>query len=118
MVVTRQSNADAHPGDIVWKVQRKRRTAKEIEDDKAKGKAKSAAAKEKAASKRHAVISTVAGLRASVEREEEAIQVHTNRPNRHHGSSSATRTAAALIQEKQLPIGAWKNTNTVHDSTV
>lgn len=79
--VTRGSNANAHPGNIVRKAQRSRRTKKEIEEDNARAKAKSIAARQEAATKHHAVISTIAALKSSVERKEEAIQANGNRPD-------------------------------------
>jgi hypothetical protein len=80
-VTTRGANANAHPGDVVRKAQRNRRTKQEIEEDKAKAKAKSIAAKQEAATKHRAVISTIVALKSSVEREEEAIRKHASRPD-------------------------------------
>ena len=89
--VTRRSNANAHPGDVVRKAQRNRRTKKEMEEDKAKAKAKSIAAKQEAAAKHHAVISTIAALKSSVEREEEAIRANGNRPDFRSCSPNVTQ---------------------------
>lgn len=114
-VTTRKSNANVHPGDIVRNAQQKKRTKKEIEDEKAKAKADSIAAREEAARKNHAVILNIARLKASVEREEGAIRAHTNRPDLYHSSSNMTRTAS--VQGNQVPARAQKYGNIVHDST-
>jgi hypothetical protein len=72
-VTTCGANVNTHPGDIVRKAQRTRHTKEEIEEEKAKAKAKSIAARQEAATKHHAVISTIVALKSSVRREEEAI---------------------------------------------
>jgi hypothetical protein len=80
-VVTCESNANAHPGHIIQKEQQKRHTQQEIADDKAKAKAMSITVKQEAARKHYTMIMNIAGLKASVEREEEAIRTHANRPD-------------------------------------
>ena len=117
-VVTRETNANAHPGHIVQRVQWKKRTKQEIADDNAKAKAKAIAAKQEAASKHQAVISTIARLRASVEREEEAIQAHAHRPDLRYdpGSPNVTRTASTrLTRELQVPVRARECTEIMQD---
>jgi hypothetical protein len=112
-VVTRETNANAHPGHIVQKVQRKKRTKQEIADDKAKAQAKSIAAKQEAARKHHDMISTIAGLKATVEREEQAIRAHANRPDLQYSSPSVARTA--LTRELQVPVRARERTDIMED---
>jgi hypothetical protein len=116
-VVTRESNANAHPGHVVQRVQRKKRTKQEIADDNAKAKAKAIAAKEEAERKQQAIISTIAGLRASVEREEEAIQACAHRPDLGYSSQAPNTIRTASTQEIQVPVRARERTNTHVDST-
>jgi len=92
MAVTCQSNANAHLGDIVQKAQQKRCTEKEIKDDKAKA----SATKLEAAREHHAVILSIAGLKASVKCKEEAIWSHTSRPDLCYSSSNTTWTWTAI----------------------
>ena len=72
-VVTRESNANAHPGRVVQKGQRKKRTKEEIAADKVKAQANSVAAKQEAARKHQDMIANIAGLKASVVCEEEVL---------------------------------------------
>ena len=108
MVETRKSNANAHPGDIVRKSQQKKRTKQEIAEDIAKAKAKSIAAKKAAAIQHQVVIASIAGLKASVEREEEAIRAQSNRPDLHYSRPNETQTASTL--GLQIPVRARKYT--------
>ena len=112
-VTTHKSNASVHPGDIVRKAQKKKHTKKEMEDNRAKAQAESLAAKQEAARKHHVVISTIASLKASVERDEEAVRAHANRPDLCDGPSNLTQTA--LVLENQVPVRARKYTNTEYD---
>jgi hypothetical protein len=114
-VTTHKFNANVHPGNIVQNAQQKKCTKKKIEDEKAKAKAQSIAAKEKAARKHHAIILNIARLKASVECEEEAIRAHINRPDLYHSSSNMTQTA--LVQGNQVPARAQKYSNIVDNST-
>lgn len=113
-VVTCQSNTNAHPGDIVWLAKQKKCTKQQIKDNKAKAKA----AKQEAARERHAVISSIAGLKATADHKEEVIRAHASRPDLLYCSSNATRTTAALILENRVPVRAWKYTKTAHGSAV
>jgi hypothetical protein len=114
MVETRKSNANAHPGDIVWKSQQKKRTKQEIAEDIAKAKARSIAVKKAAAIQHQSVIASIAGLRASIEQEEEAIQAQSNRPDLHYSGPNETRTAST--QGLQFPVRARKYTGEMCDS--
>ena len=109
---TRETNANTHPGYVVLNARRSKRTTKEVEDEKARAKAKRIAAKEDAAAKHRAVISTIAALQATVERQEAVIRAHTNRPDLHDGSPDATQKE--LTQE--IPVKARKYTGGIHDS--
>lgn len=111
-VTTRGTNANTHPGDIVRKAQRNRRTKEEIEEERAKAKAKSIAARQEAATKHRAVISTIVALKSSVERSEEAIRAQANRPDLQYHSPNATRRAST----QGLPVRARKATGMTHDS--
>ena len=110
MVETRKSNANAHPGDIIRKSQQKKRTKQEI----AEAKARSIAAKKAAAIQHQSVIASIAGLKASVEREEEAIRAQSNRPDLHYSRPNETRTAST--QGLQIPVRARKYTGQMGDS--
>ena len=111
MVETRKSNANAHPGDIVQKSQQKKRTKQEI----AEAKARSITAKKAAAIQHQGVIASIAGLKASVKREEKAIQAQSNRPDLHYSCLNKTRTAST--QGLQIPVRAHKYTGQMGDST-
>ena len=110
--VTCEANANTHPGDVVLNARRSKHTPKEVEDDKAWAKAKRIAAKQEAAAKHRAIISTIAALKATVERQEAEIRAHANRPDLHDGSPNAT--PKELTQE--VPVKAWKYTSGIHDS--
>ena len=114
MVTTREANANAHPGAVVRRAQRSRRTREEIEKEKADAKAKSIAAKQEAAAKHRAVISTIAALKSSVEREEEAIRANSNRPDLQYSSPNGTRRALT----QALPPRVQKTTAMPHDSAM
>jgi hypothetical protein len=114
-VVTRESNASAHPGRIVQRVQRKKRTKQEIADDNAKAKAKAIAAKQEAANRQQAIISAIARLRASVEHEEEAIQARAHRPDLTYSSQAPNTTRTASTQELQVPVRAQECADITHD---
>lgn len=106
---TRKTNANAHPGDIVRKAQRSRRTKQEIEEERAKAKAKSIAMRQEAATKHHTVMSSIAALKSSVEHEEEAIREHASRPDLRYPN------AVARTLPQGLPDRAWKATGIIHD---
>lgn len=111
--VTHGSNANTHPGDVVLNARRAKRTTKEVEDKKAQAKAKATAAKQEGAAKRRAIISTIAALKATVERQEAAIRAYTNRPDLHDGSPNAAQKK--LTQE--VPVTAREHTSGNHNST-
>ena len=104
-VVTRHTNANTHPGDIIWKAQWKKHTRQEIEEEKAK----SIAAKQEAANKHRAAICSIAALKSSVEHEEEVINAHANRPDLCPCPSNAIQRA--LLQE----VRPHKSTGIMHD---
>jgi hypothetical protein len=112
-VVTRESNANAHPGRVVQKGQRKKRTKEEIAADKAKAQANSVAAKQEAARKHQDMIANIAGLKASVVREEEEIRAHAKRPDLQYSPPGVTRTA--LARGLQAPVQARECTDIMHD---
>ena len=114
MVVTREANANCHPGDIVRRAQQNRRTKEEIEKEKANAKAKAIAARQEAATKHHAVISTIAALKSSVERQEEAIRANSNRPDLRYSSPNGTQK----VLTQALPPRVRKTTAIPRDITM
>ena len=108
--VTRKANANTHPGDVVLNARRSKRTTKEVEDEKAQAKAKAIAVKQEAAAKNHAVLSTIAALTATVERQEAEIRAHSNRPDLRNGSPNATRKELTL--DSEVPVKSRKYTST------
>jgi len=109
---TCEANANTHPGYIVLNAQKSKRTTKEVEDKKAWARAKRITTKQDVAAEHHAIISTIAALKATVECQEAEIQAHTNRPDLHNGSPDAMQKQ--LTQE--VPVKAWKYTGGIYDS--
>jgi hypothetical protein len=99
MVDTCKSNATKHPGMLVVDARQQRRTRKQMEEDKAHTKAVATAAKDQASAERRAIITQVADIMDSVERDEEAILAHTNRPDLRNPSQSKHPAATQKITD-------------------
>lgn|SRR6267142_3005999 len=78
---THKANTEAHPGCIILENQQARWTQKQIEEDEECAKVDAAKAKEEAAVKHHAVVTRIAKLHGSAEKEEAVICANTNRPD-------------------------------------
>lgn len=99
MVDTRKSNATKHPGMLVTEAKQQRRTRKQMEEDEARTKAVATAAKDQASAEHRAIITQVADIMDSVERDEEAILAHTNRPDLRNSSQSKHPAATQKIAD-------------------
>ena len=80
---TRPSNAKAHPGLIVAEADghRKRRPKKQIAADDARKKADALAASVRSQEEHQSVLRQIKESEDIVEREEEAVRMHTARPD-------------------------------------
>jgi hypothetical protein len=83
-MLTRKSNAAAHPGFL--DLPQPRRTSQQVEADRAHTMAATAIAREKEQANRHAALSSIAQFEESLERDEEELRLHSNRPDLHYTS--------------------------------
>jgi hypothetical protein len=86
VVGTRKSNATKHPGNLLTVGQQQRRTKGQMEEDEARTKAATVAAKEDTIAKHQAIINRVIDIEESTVRDEEAIQAYANRPDLRNSS--------------------------------
>jgi hypothetical protein len=86
IVGTRKSNATKRPGKLLADSKQQRRTRTQIEEDEARTKSEAVAAKEVANAKHRAIITHVADIEDSIERDEEAIRAYKNRPDLRNSS--------------------------------
>jgi len=76
-VLTRKTNSTTHPGDILLRNKQPRRTREQIEE----GETRTAEVREEAAAKHRAVLGRIAQLEDSMEEEDEALRMHSIRPD-------------------------------------
>lgn len=81
VIGTRKSNAAKHPGRLLTDIKQQRRTRTQIEEDEARRKAAAVAAEEDAKAKHQAIVTRVADIEDSMERDEEVIRAYSNRPD-------------------------------------
>ena len=74
---TRKSNANVRPGRIVLENSRRRRTRKQIEEDNARANAAAVAEREEEEGRNK----RIAELEDGIERDEEQVRTHANRPD-------------------------------------
>lgn len=79
-VLTRKNNSATHPGDILLKNKQPRRSRQQIEVDEARAET----VREEAAAKHHAVLGRIAQLEDSMAEEDEALRMHSIRPDLFH----------------------------------
>jgi hypothetical protein len=80
-IVTRPSNAQAHPGQIVIEGQQVRWSKKQIEADDAWKKAASIEDSRRAEEEHQRIVQQLKESKDAVEREEELVRKHTARPD-------------------------------------
>jgi hypothetical protein len=80
-IVTRPSNAQAHPGQIVIEGQRVRQSKKQIEANDARKKAASIEDSRRAEEEHQRIVQQLKESEDAVEREEELVRKHTVRPD-------------------------------------
>jgi hypothetical protein len=81
VIGTRKTNSNVHPGAVLQNNRKPRRSKKQIEEDKAREAASTAAAEVDAAAKHQSTLARIAELRAIVESDERDVQAHTLRPD-------------------------------------
>ena len=80
---TRKANAHAHPGRIVLESQQPRRTRNQIEEDTSRAKAAAVAERVEKEANRLSVLSAIAEIENTIEKNKEQVRVHTTRPDLH-----------------------------------
>jgi hypothetical protein len=97
---TRPSNAEAHPGRILLPAggQRTKRTKKQKEEDDARKREAAIAAKQQAEEERRSVLLQLAESEDAVEQDEEAVRVHTARPDIRYESLLVRVDASVFTQ--------------------
>ncbi|KAI0291178.1 hypothetical protein B0F90DRAFT_1671639 [Multifurca ochricompacta] len=80
-ITTRKANAKAHPGHIIVNSQQKRRTSRQVAEDKAKSKGEEATAREMEATQHRAVVNRIANIEDRIQLAEFSAQKHAARPD-------------------------------------
>ncbi|KAI0295050.1 hypothetical protein B0F90DRAFT_1670270 [Multifurca ochricompacta] len=80
-ITTRKANSKAHPGHIIINSQQKRRTARQVAEDKAKSKEEEATAREIEATQHRAVVNRIANIEDRIQLAELSVQKHAARPD-------------------------------------
>jgi hypothetical protein len=103
-ITTRKKNAHTHPGQVVLELQRKRRTAQQVAEDKMLEKVKAAAAAENAAANQHAIEKRIVELEGMAEKDSRMAQRHSARPDLRHGQTAQkfTSEVAHAAQQNEL----------------
>ena len=81
VIGTRKTNSSVHPGAILQNPRKPRRSKKQMEEDKARKAALTAAAEVDTATKYQSTLARIAELQAIVENNEQDVRAHTLRPD-------------------------------------
>ncbi|KAI0293132.1 hypothetical protein B0F90DRAFT_1822341 [Multifurca ochricompacta] len=80
-ITTHKANVKAHPGHIIVNSQQKRRTSRQVAEDKAKSKGEEATAREMEATQHRAVVNHIANIEDRIQLAEFSAQKHAARPD-------------------------------------
>ena len=98
-VVTRKTNATAHPSRIVTQSQQTKRTKEQIQANNAKAKQATIAKQEKAAADCHAIVRGIKELEYAEELGEMDEHTHAHRPDLFHPPINSQQTNEERVSE-------------------